>query len=288
MTLKTELERMPNKNGRSMLPKQTMSVIAVTPAMAAAWLSNGGKNRNLSRRRVEQYTAAMRRGEWRMTYEAIKLDADGQVRDGQHRLTGIVESGTTQMLLVVYGVEEAAFDVMDSGKPRSVGDILSIHDVQRADSMSAVARFLILWDMDHRHGVYGHGTPNVTAPQTMAYLEEHDDVGSWIDAGYQITRANVRGGRAMWAGLLTLFGRIDRDRAVEFAEAVISGANLGPGSPMLTLRKQLINLDARGTSTRAGTNRTACWIIKAWNAFRSETHIYQLKWGQDEVFPEPV
>jgi hypothetical protein len=267
------------------MPKETMSVTLVTPAMATAWLANGGANRNVSKRRVEQYAAAIRRGEWRLTYEAIKLDRDGKVRDGQHRLQAIAVSGIPIQALVVYGVDEDAFDVMDSGKVRSVADVLSIHDVESSDAVSAVVRFLVIWTMDHRHGVYGANTPTITAPQVLAYLEEHDDAGQWLEAARQISRANVRGGRAMWAGLLTIFGRIDYLAAEEFAEAVVSGANLSPGSPMLTLRKQLINL--QHGSGRAGTNRTACWIIKAWNAHRKGEHVYQLKWGNDEAFPEP-
>lgn len=280
--------KLPSINGKGSMPSEHLSVIDVTPDMAAHWLAQGGANRNVSRRRVETYMAAMKRGEWRLTYEAIKLDADGKVRDGQHRLHAIVESGLVIKMLVVWGVEESAFDVMDTGRTRTVSDILSIHDIEKSDALSSVVRFLVLWEHDHSHGVYGspRTIPTVTAPMTMHYLEQHPDVTQWLDAGNQIMRANVRGGRALWSGLLTIFGRIDREQTHEFAEAIVSDANLGPGSPMLTLRKQLINLPG-GSANRSMTNRTCVWVIKAWNAHRKGIHIYQLKWGQDEAFPEP-
>ena len=261
-------------------------VLAVTPEMASSWLANGGKNRKISRRRVAQYTRAMQQGEWRLTYEAVKLDRSipPRVRDGQHRLTAIVESGCTIQMLVVYGVEEDAFDVMDRGAERSNADVLSIHEVTNSAAISAVVRFLVTWENDHRAGVYGAATIVVSAPQTLAYIEAHPDVGDWLEYAGQIHRGKLRGGPALWAGLLTLFGRIDHEQTEEFAEAVATGANLAAGSPMLTLRKQLINMPG---SNRAATNRTACWIIKAWNAYRKGVHVFQLKWGQDEAFPEP-
>jgi hypothetical protein len=70
-----------------------IEVITITPEMAQEWLDRGGTNRKITRRRIEAMSAAILRGEWRLTGEAIKLDKDGHVRDGQNRLHAIVEAG---------------------------------------------------------------------------------------------------------------------------------------------------------------------------------------------------
>ena len=70
-----------------------VEVITITPEMAQEWLDRGGTNRKITRRRIEAMSAAILRGEWRLTGEAIKLDKDGHVRDGQNRLHAIAEAG---------------------------------------------------------------------------------------------------------------------------------------------------------------------------------------------------
>ena len=64
-------------------------------------------------------TATIQRGEWQLTGEAIKLDDEGRVRDGQNRLHAIVQAGTPVRSVVARGVSEDAFDVMDTGRSRN-------------------------------------------------------------------------------------------------------------------------------------------------------------------------
>src|SRR4030095_4066006 len=70
---------------------------------------------------------AIEMGEWQLTGDSIKLDDEGRVRDGQHRLEAIYRSNTPVQALVVRNVTEAAFDVIDTGKTRNASDVLAIH-----------------------------------------------------------------------------------------------------------------------------------------------------------------
>jgi hypothetical protein len=67
--------------------------IIITPELAQEWLDRGGTNRKITRRRIDAMAAAIQRGEWRLTGEAIKLDHEGRVRDGQNRLHAIAQAG---------------------------------------------------------------------------------------------------------------------------------------------------------------------------------------------------
>jgi hypothetical protein len=70
-----------------------LEIVTITPGLAQEWLDRGGNNRKVTRRRIEAMTAAIQRGEWQLTGQAIKLDDEGRVRDAQNRLHAIVEAG---------------------------------------------------------------------------------------------------------------------------------------------------------------------------------------------------
>src|SRR5712691_3180199 len=91
-----------------------LAIVTITPELAQEWLDRGGNNRKVTRRRIDAMTAAIQRGEWQLTGEAIKLDDEGRVRDGQNRLHAIVQAGIPVRSVVARGVSEDAFDVMDT------------------------------------------------------------------------------------------------------------------------------------------------------------------------------
>ncbi len=105
-------------------PGLDLEIMTITPELAQEWLDRGGTTRKTIRRRIEAMTAAIQRGEWQLTGEAIKLDQEGRVRDGQNRLHAIVEAGIPVRSVVARGVSEDAFDVMDTGRSRNAADVL--------------------------------------------------------------------------------------------------------------------------------------------------------------------
>jgi hypothetical protein len=115
----------------------------ITPELAQEWLDRGGTNRKITRRCIEAMTATIQRGEWRLTGEAIKLDHEGRVRDGQNRLHAIVEAGIPVQSVVARGVSEDAFDVMDTGRSRNAADVLHIHGYPSQNVLAAAARGLM-------------------------------------------------------------------------------------------------------------------------------------------------
>jgi hypothetical protein len=67
--------------------------VTIAPELAQEWLDGGGNNCKITRRRMQAMTAAQR-GEWQLTCEAIKLDHERRIRDGQNRLHAIVQAGS--------------------------------------------------------------------------------------------------------------------------------------------------------------------------------------------------
>lgn len=264
------------------------SVEMVTPTLAAAWLNRGGKNRLLNPRRVEAMAQAMRRGEWKLTYEAIKLDEEGQVRDGQHRLHAIVKSGTPVLTAVVRGVGEDAFDVMGSGTRRSIADVLGIHDYTSGSAVGAAVRLLMAYE---RYGEFERTSAEmqvlVTPITVLNYLKIHTDVEAGVQLGKRVKRAGLVGGVGTWGALFTLFTRTSAEDAHLFAHHLITGEDMSQGHPALLLRNRFSKLAGKPISNSTERQALAAMVIKAWNAFRLGKTLAVLRWAPDGLKPEP-
>ena len=99
----------------------------VTPEIARDWLdSNYDKQRNLRKRAVNRYTEDMKNGAWMFDGAPIRFDESANLIDGQHRLNALINSGLTLPFLIVTGLSEETFMVMDTGPRRDSRDILTI------------------------------------------------------------------------------------------------------------------------------------------------------------------
>ncbi|MGE0821122.1 MAG: hypothetical protein AB7G75_11065 [Candidatus Binatia bacterium] len=93
-------------------------VMQVTSKQAADWLEVNHCNRPLSRAVVEKYRRAIASKRFYLTHQGIALDAEGRLRDGQHRLQAIVDSGTPVKLVVTTGLPDEAVQGPTGGKLR--------------------------------------------------------------------------------------------------------------------------------------------------------------------------
>lgn len=100
-------------------------IMSVTPELAAQWLGHNQGNRVIRPARVAAMVADMQAGKWKLTHQGVAFDQDGNLLDGQHRLTAIVKSGVTVDMLVTTGMDrEDTLMAMDSGKSRTAIDSL--------------------------------------------------------------------------------------------------------------------------------------------------------------------
>jgi hypothetical protein len=268
----------------------SIAVETVTPMQAESWLKREGPNRPLNSKRVAALAAAMHRGEWRLTGEAIKLDKNGNLRDGQHRLWAVFKSGVSIQSVVVRGVSEDSFDVMDTGRQRTIADVLGMHGAPFRNALGAAVRLLEFYER------YGDFEPTnresqtiMTPVSTLRYLDLHPEVENGVRLGDRIRGTGLIGGGGMWGALFTIFSRLDVEMAHQFAYYLSSGADMSAGHPVLLLRNRLmIRKEATG---RKAVNRTdrqqvAALAILAWNAFRRHKTISTLYFRGDGPKPQ--
>jgi hypothetical protein len=254
-----------------------ISVEVVSPAQAQTWLDRGGANRKISKRNVQKLLRAIEIGEWELTGETIKLDEEGRVRDGQHRLTAIIESGKPQPCIVVRGIKESAFDKIDTGRSRSSGDVLAIHGHASQHAQAAAARGLIMIEYYGRYGVTGQLAPSNA--QILAYVEAHPEM---IEAVHLADRLRLQGdfigGTGLWTVALTLFWRISPEQTRVFVESLIEGANLESGSPILKLRNMYKGSVRDWHASGENRERLLANVIKGWNAWRRDELVQAISW----------
>lgn len=74
-----------------MNPPTQIPVVEITPELARQLLSNNKINRKIKPTIVERYAEQMEAGEWKFTGDTIKVDGEGMLLDGQHRLLAIIK-----------------------------------------------------------------------------------------------------------------------------------------------------------------------------------------------------
>lgn len=100
----------------------------ITPEIAKEYLRHNVGNRLLRAKYVEQIVRDIKAGEFRTTHQGIAFDANGNLIDGQHRLTAIALAGIPVQMMVTRGVSEESKLVIDTHAKRQISDYFSISD----------------------------------------------------------------------------------------------------------------------------------------------------------------
>ena len=119
--------------------------IDITPELASLYIQkNIPNNRRIDANRVASYALAMKSGDWKCTHQGIGFDTDGNLIDGQHRLSAIIRSGVTVRMAVTTGIEKNALYNIDTAKSRTINDLMQINDEESyVKQMSRAAAALL-------------------------------------------------------------------------------------------------------------------------------------------------
>lgn len=79
---------------------ELVTLEAISPARAWAILQGNRQTRMLDMNKVFMLAQNMRAGSWRCDLHGIRVDRDGQLLDGQHRLHAVILSGCTVAMSV--------------------------------------------------------------------------------------------------------------------------------------------------------------------------------------------
>lgn len=260
-----------------------MEVREVSPAIADEWLDeNIDNNRSVSDSKVSQYARDMRQGKWALNAQPIIFDYNGNLIDGQHRLWACKRADATFQTLVVYGVAPEAVATIDAGRPRSASDVLDMRGVTYYKHCASIARFVYRWE--HGHVANRAQSTRPTRRQVIETYEKYPKrIQEW--ARKQGRFAGVISRPTSMAQVTFVFSLLHREKAEDFSEAIITGANLNVGDPALLLRDRLSK--DRDAKEKLSYKEWMALTIKAWNYRNAGETRKVLKWDSErEDFPD--
>jgi len=103
-----------------------MQIQLITPEIARAYLTKNIDNRNKRGWWASGIASMIKRGEWIPTHQGVAFAESGKLIDGQHRLEAVVEADIPVEMLVVTGVRDDAYKVLDNGIKRTLSDLTGV------------------------------------------------------------------------------------------------------------------------------------------------------------------
>jgi hypothetical protein len=261
----------------------------ISPEEATRLLTHRHANRNIVPRRVTAIAVAMSNGTFLDDGAPIRISDEGQLLDGQHRLSAIEKTGIPQRFVVISNIDPATLIVMDTGKSRTFDDYLTIKQVPNARSLAAATSFL--WK--YQNGIFSWKgdimrRPSATLTDLWGVWEKNSAA---LEEGLTQTRPVTRSVKvqpALVTGMWVILSALDYEDAEEFY-AQLAGKSDELSDGVKALRRRLNDvLSSEGSLDQR--RQTAFWI-KAWNNYRAGDVVQVLYWrpggAQPEKFPKP-
>ncbi len=237
--------------------QKEFSLVTMTPEWAAKLLETNTKNRRISKNTVEAMARDMSQGRWRLNGDAIRIDRDGNLLDGQHRLTACVAAGVPFETLLMTGLDQEDQLTIDRGRPRGVGDNLAmVYDIQGGRHVAATVRNLVIFALQDLG-------PLPTVAEYKAIIDAHPGVKESAHIALNSQPARP----ALLAAIHYIGGTFQkhRDRADAFVNVFKTGIPDYEGDAAHALREMLIRERNRGV--RRADFKTYSLFANTWDKF---------------------
>lgn len=260
----------------------------VTPTRAMALLESREnvslENRKVDEQWVKRYAEDMRQGRWMVTGDSIKVNPDGNLIDGQHRLWAVVETGIAIDTFVVYNVPDETLDRIDRGRSRTTAQHLQMHGYRDVHVLASAITYCMAWEELGRFNIGGSRHRQLTAQpeKYVAFLAEHPELPELIHRVGSRKFTTFAGSRSLYVALWHLFREVDEEDAERFMGALVTGAGLESGNPILALRNRLQALRLQGHGA-GEPGFVGGLVVKAWGAWRKGRKLQNIRLSAQEA-----
>ena len=240
----------------------------VTPELAMVLLTLNTNNRPMSPRAIDRFQAILRRGAWQNTGEAIIVASNGQLSDGQHRLTAIRRTGIAAECDVRFGIARSAFAVTGTGARRTTGNAMAISGKPNATMQAAIGRLLV----QHDAGYINRANIQVDGDLVIAAAEAEPAIGN-VAALIRSLKFKPTRTAPFGFALVLAHRATSLDQVAAFANLVDGGkADEEDATRRLHVRLR----DAGMNKERIPQIDVAVLTIRAWNAWIQKRPISRL------------
>ena len=246
-------------NRRNRFENEMCSVeyVVATPAIVNRLLDGNLRNRRLNAGHMKRLTMDFKNGKFVFNGQPIIRDADGYLRDGQHRLMAIKEAGYPAVPLILVTLKgdqshiELAYDRMDLNKTRTYAQRLEHKGLDYSQKIAAIRRKITY--LKTNFGQFPVVSDSIYDEIGQLYCYEIEKVAPLVGAGFT----------ADMAVAVCLVGKVSGciDDCVNMVKRAKAMEGLVNGTPEFTLMK-IFTKTIRGTSKGQGHN-AFCFAIVA-------------------------
>ncbi len=237
----------------------------ITPSEASHMLKQNKMNRPLKIGPIQFLKKEIESGRFVYNGQAICFTEDGELLNGQHRLTACVESDIPIDVEVLYGIPKSAFITMDTGTPRSSGDIFHINNITNSRTKASITGLIV-----NKVGLGKRSVGRASMKYSNEFILEYyinnssaiDDCYYTIDMCYRKNKILPRNFASAMAFLLSPEPHKD---GIAFIRQIYTGVKETESNIPILIRERLIKDQFSKTSTLA-TDKKRNMII---NGFRS-------------------
>jgi len=269
-----------NTNLRLASTGPTVERALITPDQAMEWLEQTNtNNRKMSQKHVDRLARDMTDGKWVLTHSGIAFGPDGTLLDGQHRLWAICMSGISVEMFVWRDVEPQSMMAIDSGKSRSLADILNIAGENGDVSKNDLATL--------RAMLGGFSNPPILSPSeaSEAMRRHHDAIAFAVANLPTVTSARGVNTAITRAVVARAYYSVDRAMLKDFCRKLTTGIVTSGDEGIVVLLRQHLQENRGGSySLRVQRYGKVQRVLGAWLKGENPSRIYP---ASVEMFPLP-
>lgn len=260
------------------------NLVLITPKLAAEWLTTNSINRPLSQPFVAELAHSLLASTFRTTHQGIAFDEHGRLRDGQHRLTAIVQTGIAVEMLVSTGLTEADLEAIDDGRKRTARDVLAmLHQGDVSVFGTSIAREMLIGG-HHLKEAAKRSKPG--RQELVDFYLRHQEAVHYAERWLYCPRSAVGFGY-VGAVIARAFYSISRPQLDHFAEVLASGLSKEGDISIIRLRNYILRIRSerkRGFELRDDVYAKTEKTLKEWvDGVSSKS----LAGAKEELFPLP-
>lgn len=259
----------------------------ITPEMANKMLEKSTThNRNFNKNNLANLVKQIVAGHWKFNGQPIILDRNGNIQDGHHRLKAVTIAKIPIVTLIVTLDDPTAISTMDTGRARNRADILTFTgQYKNTGKLAVTARLVWLAENNKLKDILrGDHDTQMSSAELLDLLQRHPRLQEVLHTGMSCHLKFKPITVSLFTFLAYWLPRYDSEKAEEFVQKLASGTNLSDNSPILQLRKRLI----QETTGRAKINMYVkmALIIKAWRFHALGIPCGLLRLNLSESFPD--
>lgn len=133
-------------NKRARAGKEECEIYDLSPTVCALiFTNNNAHNRDWrveGAKSAREYERRMKLGQWRFNNQGIGFYKDGQLEDGQHRISGAALANFTLRTVVTFGIDRSSISTVDDGLGRHGADASMLDGINDPTTKEHMVRMI--------------------------------------------------------------------------------------------------------------------------------------------------